>query len=257
MGGTYDNIRFSDRFSEHPNRRRLIPVIDPATNMPINNLYDVQREEGNVYNPGTPFNAQNMNKFSSNINGMFPVSVENGGTGVNSIQKFLNEYGLSKNIGGNKNKVTLFAKPDGAKDGANDAKFNYGASYGGRQECSYYVFGNFCIISISVKGMRVNRGGNEEEKKYLEVRNLPFNAAHNDNNPQKIYMPCTITTNVGADYNNHLFDADSIPVKSTICYLDTSLNHFIFQEPTGQKRIYVNRGTTVEINLSGVYCIMN
>lgn len=50
-------MAFVDRVVEHPNRWKLVNVDDP-TDVKI---YDVTREEGEVTNPGTPLNAENLN----------------------------------------------------------------------------------------------------------------------------------------------------------------------------------------------------
>ena len=50
-------MAFVDRVVEHPNRWKLTNVDDP-TDVKI---YDVTREEGEITNPGTPLNAENLN----------------------------------------------------------------------------------------------------------------------------------------------------------------------------------------------------
>lgn len=75
MGGTYNLSNFQNRDSDHPTRRKLTPVEGQE------NVYDVSREEGTVRVEGTPWNYDTMNKFDKKIGDMFPVKIENGGTG--------------------------------------------------------------------------------------------------------------------------------------------------------------------------------
>lgn len=56
---------FTDRSVEFPGRYRLNPTEDA-------NIYDLVRQEGSIYNAGTPLNAENLNGAMQNVIDMIP-----------------------------------------------------------------------------------------------------------------------------------------------------------------------------------------
>lgn len=75
----FESKIWADRISQYPNRRKLKNISD---NSEI--VVDITREEGEVTSEGSSFSANNMNDLEGRIADMFPVSVENGGTGANN-----------------------------------------------------------------------------------------------------------------------------------------------------------------------------
>lgn len=56
---------FTDRSVEYPGRYRLTPTDDPDT-------YDLSRQEGTIYNEGTPLNAENLNDALQTVIDLIP-----------------------------------------------------------------------------------------------------------------------------------------------------------------------------------------
>lgn len=90
MGGTYYLDEFKDRQSQYPTRRKLIHNPEDESN-----VYTVQRDEGTVTEEGIAFSADFMNAFDSKIGDMFPVSIQNGGTGATTLEGALEHLGLA------------------------------------------------------------------------------------------------------------------------------------------------------------------
>ncbi len=246
MGGTYIDTEFKDRHSENPNRRRLIPVLGD------DNLYDVIREEGNVYNPGTPFNAQTMNTFNKHISDMFPVSPVNGGTGERSITAFLDKYNLISYVKSYDNNPNYFNLS------SLDNKSKFKSTY---HQGMCYIFNKFCLMSICIVSECTSFFDSKE--KYLCIKDLPYKAYYNKQNvageSRFIYMTCPISTYrmVGnkKEYGDFLIDADNKNPKYTVAYLDPETNIIYLQEATAKNRIYINAGTHININLACTYYI--
>lgn len=57
---------FDDRSVEFPGRYRLNPTDDA-------NIYDLVRQEGTIYNAGTPLNAENLNGAMQDVIDMIPI----------------------------------------------------------------------------------------------------------------------------------------------------------------------------------------
>lgn len=57
---------FTDRSVEYPGRYRLASTDDP-------NVYDLTRQEGTIYNAGTPLNAENLNNAMQDVIDMIPT----------------------------------------------------------------------------------------------------------------------------------------------------------------------------------------
>lgn len=60
MANKYEKKEWEDRQSQYPSRRKLIPTT-------AENIYDVERAEGDVTVPGNAFDAQNMNDFEDRV----------------------------------------------------------------------------------------------------------------------------------------------------------------------------------------------
>lgn len=60
---------FTDRSVENPGRYRLTPT-------GTNDVYDLTREEGAVYNPGTPLNAENLNDAMQEVIDQIPTEAD-------------------------------------------------------------------------------------------------------------------------------------------------------------------------------------
>lgn len=97
MGGTYQLTEWTPRQSEHPARRRLVPVEKPEGDTTAGDLYDVFRAEGTVSTPGTSFNLDTMKGFDEKIGAMFPVTIPNGGTGGSTTQEARNNLDIHLN----------------------------------------------------------------------------------------------------------------------------------------------------------------
>lgn len=60
----YDKKTWTDRQSQYPNRRKLIASS-------LENVYEIERAEGEVTEPGNRFNAENMNDFERRVSTAF------------------------------------------------------------------------------------------------------------------------------------------------------------------------------------------
>lgn len=97
MGGTYQLTEWTPRQSEHPARRRLVPVEKSEGDTTAGDLYDVFRAEGVVSTAGTSFNLDTMKGFDEKIGAMFPVTIPNGGTGGRTTQEARNNLDIHLN----------------------------------------------------------------------------------------------------------------------------------------------------------------
>lgn len=90
----FESKTWADRLSQYPNRRKIKDVENNSES-----IVDITREEGNIYSSGTSFSAKNMNDLEARIASMFPVSIENGGTGgTTATEARQNLDSLSGNI---------------------------------------------------------------------------------------------------------------------------------------------------------------
>lgn len=125
MGGTYQLSNFTNRDSDNPTRRKLIPVAGEA------DVYDVIRYEGTIRTEGTPWGASTMNAFDSKIANMFPVTAANGGTSL-TAETFTPDVYDSLQLN----------KP-----------LTYGNS-GGNRQAIVYRMGGLVYASINVRGVK-------------------------------------------------------------------------------------------------------
>ena len=152
MGGSYNLSNFQNRNSEHPTRRKLTPVAGQE------NVYDVSREEGTVSNEGTPWNADTMNKFDKKIGDMFPVKIENGGTG-----------GTNKTSAVNNLMTTGTFTPNLYSSANQTRPLNY--SNAGDKYGVYYKLGRFVYVNIRIHNCKVSES---DPDGYLVIGTLPF-----------------------------------------------------------------------------------
>lgn len=64
MANKFEKKEWEDRQSQHPSRRKLLPTGQE-------NIYDVERAEGDVTIPGNAFDAQNMNDLEDRVYSAF------------------------------------------------------------------------------------------------------------------------------------------------------------------------------------------
>lgn len=64
MANKYEKVEWEDRQSQYPNRRKMIPT-------EIENVYEVERAEGEVTEPGNAFDAANMNGLEDRVYSAF------------------------------------------------------------------------------------------------------------------------------------------------------------------------------------------
>lgn len=64
MANKYEKVEWEDRQSQYPNRRKMIPT-------EIENVYEVERAEGEVTEPGNAFDATNMNGLEDRVYSAF------------------------------------------------------------------------------------------------------------------------------------------------------------------------------------------
>lgn len=157
MGGTYQLSNFEDRQSQYPTRRKLIH--NPADE---DNVYTVQRDEGEVTNEGIAFSADLMNTFDQKIGNMFPVSVENGGTGATTVAGALQNLGLNSQSG---TWVPRLSAIDGIAP-------TYTTIY---YTARYTLKDDICYISFHGKWNITNSGSG-----YACITGLPYNAGNYD-----------------------------------------------------------------------------
>lgn len=169
MGGTYQLSDFKDRKSQYPTRRKLIHNAADAEN-----VYTVQRDEGAVYEEGIAFSANFMNKFDKKIGDMFPVKVENGGTGATNGRDALRNLGLNITIGnftpriisGNPNSSAIEYRMDNP---SNPVDVGGVAGY-------YYRIGELCFVSIGIKIWITSTGQRGGENAYIIISDLPYSS---------------------------------------------------------------------------------
>jgi hypothetical protein len=147
----FNKFNWIDRLSEYPSRRK---VIDTATQG--ENVVDIYRDEGTVAKEGTAFDAENMNDLEERIANMFPVSIENGGTGAATAPDALSNLGL--NISSGTFTLTL-QNTDGTAP-------TYTTAYHNEY---YYRIDKLCYITFHSKYNITNKGG-----QYAKLNGLPF-----------------------------------------------------------------------------------
>jgi hypothetical protein len=164
MGGTYPLSNFEDRLSQYPTRRKLI-----HNSSDEDNVYSVQRDEGVITQEGIAFSAQFMNNFDNKIADMFPVSVENGGTGATTGDKALKNLGLIIESG------TFTPKLVSNNPNSNEIKYVLFQGQDQGYELGYYSrMGDICQVNVNMKIYVTDTGKKWSENAYLTIKELPF-----------------------------------------------------------------------------------
>lgn len=91
---SFEKFEWVDRLVAEPNRRRMVDL-ESGQERQVN----IFRDEGNIGKEGTAFSAENMNYLETRISNMFPVSVENGGTGTTDYES-IKGIGVGKSLNG-------------------------------------------------------------------------------------------------------------------------------------------------------------
>lgn len=148
----FDKITWQNRISEFPNRRKIKNVSDNSET-----IVDIYREEGTIQNEGMSFSASTMNNLEDRIGKMFPVSIENGGTGKTTAIEARQNLGIdiSQTVGS--------WEPKLSSDGISPTyttEYNVG---------KYYKINNLVYITFHIKGKITNAGTG-----YAQITGLPF-----------------------------------------------------------------------------------
>ncbi len=153
MGGTYQLSKFEDRKSQYPTRRKLIH--NPSDE---DNVFAVQRDEGTVTQEGIAFSADFMNNFDKKIGNMFPVSIDNGGTGATTVEGALKNLGLRSEKG-------VWVPKLSAREGIAPTYTNVHLT------AKYVLKDDICFISFFGKWNITNSGSG-----YASITGLPYPA---------------------------------------------------------------------------------
>lgn len=86
----FNKFEWVNRVSQYPTRRKI-----QDTETLEEKIIDVYREEGEVLHEGTALNSENLNNLEDRIGDMFPVSIEDGGTGANTSEDAVVNLGLA------------------------------------------------------------------------------------------------------------------------------------------------------------------
>lgn len=233
MGGTYKLSNYKDRDSEYPARRKLIK--NPSAG---DDVYTVQRFEGEIREQGITFSADTMNALDKKIYDMFPVSIEDGGTGATNTDDALNNLGIGIKSGS----FTPVIKNDNPLANEITYTFTNPSNPGdlGYNQGNYYRMGYFCYVSFALKVWVTGTGKNGGENAYIRIDGLPYNSALN------IEQALTVgeCSSLGGVLNK----------EGGLMHLDKFGNSVYLEEPTGQlAQWFENTGNWAWIRGSGVY----
>ncbi len=230
MGGTYQLSKFEDRMSQYPTRRKLIH--SPSDE---DNVYTVQRDEGVVTREGIAFSADFMNKFDRKIADMFPISVENGGTGANTGIKALNNLGLYISSGQFIPKIV--------SNNPNSNEIKYTLSNGSEQGYElgyYYRIGNICQINVNIKVYVTDTGKRGSENAYLSVQELPFQSQSD-----VLSQPLSV---------GELSSFDVLQSEGGLATISTNSRKITLLQSSGQvAQWFKNSGNWIWIRVGGTY----
>lgn len=156
----FDKITWQNRISQYPNRRKIKNISDNSET-----IVDIYREEGTIQNEGMAFSASTMNNLEDRIGSMFPVSIENGGTGKTTAIEARQNLGIyiSQAVGS--------WEPKLSSDGTAPT---YTTEY---KVGKYYKINNLVYITFHIKGKITNAGTG-----YAQITGLPFTSQPNMNN---------------------------------------------------------------------------
>lgn len=148
----FDKITWQNRISQYPNRRKIKNISDNSET-----IVDIYREEGTIQNEGMAFSASTMNNLEDRIGKMFPVSIENGGTGKTTAIE------ARQNLGINISQTVGSWTPKLSSTGIAPkytTEYNVG---------KYYKINNLVYITFHIKGKITNAGTG-----YAQITGLPF-----------------------------------------------------------------------------------
>lgn len=156
----FDKKTWQNRISQYPNRRKIKNISD---NSEI--IVDIYREEGTIQTTGDSFSASTMNNLEDRIGSMFPVSIENGGTGKTTAIEARQNLGIdiSQTVGSWEPKLSS----DGTAP-TYTTEYNVG---------KYYKINNLVYITFHIKGKITNAGTG-----YAQITGLPFTSQPNMSN---------------------------------------------------------------------------
>ena len=153
----FDKITWQNRISQYPNRRKIKNISDNSET-----IVDIYREEGTIQNEGMAFSASTMNNLEDRIGSMFPVSIENGGTGKTTAIEARQNLGIdiSQTVGSWEPKLSSTGIAP-----TYTTEYNVG---------KYYKINNLVYITFHIKGKITNAG-----TEYAQITGLPFTSQSN------------------------------------------------------------------------------
>lgn len=153
----FDKITWQNRISQYPNRRKIKNISDNSET-----IVDIYREEGTIQNEGMAFSASTMNNLEDRIGKMFPVSIENGGTGKTTAIEARQNLGIdiSQTVGSWEPKLSSTGIAP-----TYTTEYNVG---------KYYKINNLVYITFHIKGKITNAGTG-----YAQITGLPFTSQSN------------------------------------------------------------------------------
>lgn len=156
----FEKKLWQNRISEFPNRRKIKNISDNSET-----IVDIYREEGTIQTTGDAFSASTMNNLEDRIGSMFPVSIENGGTGKTTAIEARQNLGIdiSQTVGS--------WEPKLSSDGISPT---YTTEY---KVGKYYKINNLVYITFHIKGKITNAGTG-----YAQITGLPFTSQPNMSN---------------------------------------------------------------------------
>ena len=143
---------WKNRISQYPNRRKIKNISDNSET-----IVDIYREEGTIQTTGDSFSASTMNDLEGRIGNMFPVSIENGGTGKTTAIEARQNLGIyiSQTVGSWEPKLS-----------SDKISPTYTTEY---KVGKYYKINNLVYITFHIKGKITNAGTG-----YAQITGLPF-----------------------------------------------------------------------------------
>lgn len=153
----FEKKTWQNRISEFPNRRKIKNISDNSET-----IVDIYREEGTIQNEGDAFSASTMNDLEGRIWNMFPVSIENGGTGKTTAIEARQNLGIdiSQTVGSWEPKLS-----SDSISPTYTTEYNVG---------KYYKINNLVYITFHIKGKITNAGTG-----YARITGLPFTSQSN------------------------------------------------------------------------------
>ena len=148
----FDKKIWKNRISQYPNRRKIKNISDNSET-----IVDIYREEGTIQTTGDAFSASTMNDLEGRIGNMFPVSIENGGTGKTTAIE------ARQNLGIYISQTVYSWTPKLSSDKiapTYTTEYNVG---------KYYKINNLVYITFHIKGKITNAGTG-----YAQITGLPF-----------------------------------------------------------------------------------